>query len=518
MLAAVLASCATPGPPYNTGGNRGGGSDAGGAGGDDLGGGGGAGGASTTADSVWSTLSVLAIVDPTDHGAAGDGVSDDLDALVASVDALPDVGGIVYLPPGASFLKTDVWEIEKSHVKLWAPDRQAEIFGRIDGELRHQSILCRSNVGCGFFGVKLRSDAVERFDALEDNQISADNGSLVEVVGCEIDGSAAAGVFLYGSTEHYIEGNYIHHTWADHVHHTNGATASWVWGNYILNEAPSDGDDGVACVTYGVSSPRCGDMEWWQNTILHGGWGRGYSVIGGDDIHIHDNWAIGTAGAGIIVASEGSYDSASSQHIQIARNAVYQCSHAIGHPGILISGLNAAAEPLDDIELVDNVSADNVLGGAYNAEGEYTNVTNTGLSTSVDDLPSLIPTAGDIQLADTSILRTRDVSHVEAGFRAGLYRIHVRVSPADSGFEQRFEYLVSGSAAAVSSFVAERTEAGDYLSEQAYAGGSTYALLLTSAPIAIPSDLAGVSFRDLRAGDLGGELASLWERTDSGVY
>jgi len=80
--------------------------------------------------------------------------------------------------------------------------------------------LCRNNEGCGFFGVKLRSDAVERFDALE-GQPDRGRPRLVEVVGCEIDGSAAAGVFLYGSTEHCIEGNYIHHTWAGHVHHTD---------------------------------------------------------------------------------------------------------------------------------------------------------------------------------------------------------------------------------------------------------------------------------------------------------
>ena len=36
-------------------------------------------------------------------------------------------------------------------------------------------------------------------------------------------------------------------------------------------------------MTYGVDSPRCADMEWWSNVILHSGWGRGYSVIGGND-------------------------------------------------------------------------------------------------------------------------------------------------------------------------------------------------------------------------------------------
>ena len=49
-------------------------------------------------------------------------------------------------------------------------------------------------------------------------------------------GSAAVGVFLYGSAQSYIEGNYIHHTWANHIHHTAGARESWVWGNFIFND------------------------------------------------------------------------------------------------------------------------------------------------------------------------------------------------------------------------------------------------------------------------------------------
>ena len=304
--------------------------------------------------------------------------------------------------------------VTKSHVKFWAPNRQAELFQSVAGQRRHQAILCRNNAGCGFFGVAFRSDAAARFDALEDNQIAADHASLVEVLGCNIQSSAAVGVFLYGSTESYVEGNYVHHTWADHIHHTNGARQSWVWNNFIFNDQVSKGDDGVACVTYGPTSTRCADMEWWRNTHLGSGWGRGYAVIGGDDINIHHNWAIGVAGAGLIVASEPAYDSASSQRITLANNFVYRCAHTVGHPGILISGQNTAAQPLDTITLANNVSAETVTGTAYRAEGAYTNVTNTGLATTAAALPSPIPTMADIRIADTSILRTRDVTHVDS--------------------------------------------------------------------------------------------------------
>jgi Right handed beta helix region len=468
-----------------------------------------------TADGVWSRLTVMSVVNPLDYGAQGNGTSDDLGALSAAVNALPAAGGIVYLPSGRTFKKTNVLVVTKSHVKFWSPNRQAEVFQSLAGVRRRQALLCRGNTGCGFFGLKLRSDATVRFDAPEDDQISADNSTLLEVVGCELQGSAAAGISLHGSTEHYLEGNYIHHTWADHIHHTAAAKASWVWNNYIFNELPSKGDDGVACVTYGPSAARCADMEWWRNTILHTDWGRGFSVIGGNAISIHDNWAIGVAGAGIIVASESSYNSASSQGITIANNYVYGCGHTIGHPGILVSGMSSAAGPLQDIALTNNVSV-GAAGGAYRAEGSYTNVTNVNMASATTALPAPMPSTGNVRMADTSVLRTRDVSHVAEGMRAGLYRIHVRA--AGSGFEQRFEYMVKGAADAMKGFLTARASAGDYVSEQRVVDGTTYALVLCAAPVALPSGLSAVTFRELRTKDQSGALSWLWNRVDAANY
>jgi hypothetical protein len=499
--------------------NDGGAASNGGTAGGGSSGNGGSGGNGTTANSVWSKLTVMAIENPKDHGAVGDGKADDLAALTNTVAALPPAGGIVYLPEGASFKKANLLVVTKSHVKFWALNRKGELFQTVGGQRRHQSVICRQGTGCGFFGLKLRSDATSRFDALEDNQISADHASLVEIVGCEIQGSAATGVMLYGSKEHYIEGNYIHHAYADHIHHTEAARTSWVWNNYVFNEAPSNGDDGVACVTYHPASPLCGDMEWWRNTILHGGHGRGYSVIGGDHIAIHDNWAIGTGAAGIIIASEGSYDSASSNAIRVTKNYVYQCSHeTTSHPGILVSGLNSAAAPLDDLTFENNVSADNASNQGYRAEGAYTNVTNTGLSTMATALPKPIPTLADVKMADTTVLRTRDVSHVDAASRPGLYRIHVRKAPSGGGFEQRFEYVVKGAEPAVAGFIQARQMAGDYLSESRTAGGTSYALVLTSTPVALSGGVSGVPFAELRAGDQSGALSWLWQRVDAGTY
>lgn len=458
----------------------------------------------------------MKVVNPLDFGASGNGTSEDLPAIKAAIDALPASGGIVYFPSGKSFKKSNVLVITKSHVKLWSTNRGAEVFQSVAGQRGHQATLWRNTQGGGAWGLKLRSDATQRFDALEDNQLSFDKAQLVEVVGNEIQGSAAVGVFLFGSKDQYIEGNYVHHTWADHIHHTDGATNSTVWGNFILNEAPSKGDDGIACVTYGEQSPRCSDMEWFKNTILHQDWGRGYSVIGGNNISIHDNWAVGVAGAGIIVASEAGYSSAASQGISISNNYIRGCGATIGHPNILISGASPTAGALKDIALTSNVSVDG-KNGAFREEGSIENVTNNNMLTQVNNLPGATPTPAQVKLEDTTVLRTRDTSSVQPETRGALYRIHVRRNP-NGVFEQRFEYIVKGPPEIVSTYVDIRQNADDYLSEQRTVDGTAYALLLTAAPISVPSTLTPVSFKELRDQDRTGKLSWLWARVDSGNY
>jgi hypothetical protein len=468
--------------------------------------------AASACSAAWGKLDVANVVDPMDFGAVGDGKANDLPALDSAVKALPPKGGIVFFPAGKTFRKTDLLEIGTPHVKLWSVNRSGGIFGAVLGVRRRQSILCKAD-GCGVFGLALGSDASARFDALEDNQISVDHVADAEVVGVEISSSAAAGIFLYGAQRTFIEGNWIHHTWADHVHHTDGARTSFCWGNYIFNEPPSKGDDGIACVTYGVASPKCGDMEWWSNVILGSGWGRGYSVIGGDHVSIHDNWAMNVAGAGIIVASESSYDSASSNDVVARKNYLYRSGQVIGHPGILVSGGNSSAPALTNIAFEDEVSAETKNGQAYRTEGKLGVVTNTGMSDQTASLPKPMPTKSDAKPRDTSILATRDSSWVtDAAQRRGLHRIHVR--KATNGYEQRFEYVVHGAPADVAAFVGTVS----CVVESRVVAKTAWALVLSPKPLTVPSSLAGATFAELRAGDRDGTLRWLWARIDAKKY
>jgi hypothetical protein len=501
---------------------------------------GGAGGAdsSVSPDDVFRPSTRFTVVNPKDYGAKGDDATDDSTALEQAFAALPATGGIVLFPAGTDLKDRHLLRITKSHTLLWAPNRRATVHGTVrsrtqverDDELcgvRQQAIVFQQTMGGGVYGLRFTSNAAERTSCAEDCQMTLDTVDGMEIVGTEVNGGPGCSVFAWSSKvgsksqNLFVEGNYFHHTYADSIHHTHGARHSSCWRNYLFNAAPSLGDDGIACVTYSPSDPRCGDMEWWGNFYLGGAHGRGMAVIGGEDISIHHNWIVGSAAAGLIVASESAYTSGSSERIELRSNYIVDSPNGSvnnGHSSILISGGNPDAEPLRDIESIDNVIVDAPNDRVERAEGSYDEASVVfDDSTDRSLLPGPVPTLADVEVQDTSILRTRDVSFVVAAARKGLYRIHLREA-ASGGLDERLEYIVTGASAALSTWLESAHAQGAYVSENRAAGGNAYALLLSPVPLVVPASLSGVTFDALRAGDRDGTLTWLWARVDQGRY
>lgn len=494
-------------------------------------------GTSCRSDDTWRSSSRFAVADPVDFGASPDGVGDATPALEAAVDALPETGGIVLFSAGTYLKPGQLWRIQKDHVLLWAPGGRATLHGTVRRQTqeelddpsfcgpREQATIFERTRGGGVHGLKFSSNASERLSCAETNQIVLDGVQGAEIVGVEISGSSATGIFAWHSdadglpaSDLFIVGNYIHHAHADSIHHTRGTRRSWVWDNVIYNEAPSLGDDGVACVTYGVDSPRCGAMEWWNNRYLGGAHGRGMAVIGGDDISIHHNWIIGSASAGLIVASEGAYDTASSEGIELRDNWLVDSPNGSvdnGHAGILVSGNYEEAPPIADVEAVDNVIIDPAGGRVERAEGNYENVVFDN-STDPGLLPGPLPELASAKPRPSHVLRTWDTSFVREPERRGLYRIHLR-EHASGGVEERFEYVVTGTATEVEAWLEQLDvqNCSARLVELRTQSERSHALVLSAVPLELPGALSGVPFDALRAGDRDGTLAWLWQRLDS---
>lgn len=470
--------------------------------------------ASATADDHWSPLSVLPVVDPGDFGAVGDGLANDTEAVRGAIDAIAaGGGGIVFFEPGMTYRTTQVLRITGDHVKLWSPNGGAELFAETDGREGVRALILEDAHAVGLFGLRSSSDVDRRRTGLEDSAIVVDGGSATEIVGLEITDSASAAVMVFGgSTGTLVDGNYIHDTWADGIHFTDGADGAWVWNNIFTTSSPADGDDGIACVTYGSGS-RCRDMEWWNNLHLGAEWGRGLAVVGGEDIVIHHNTVCRTAAAGILVASEESYDTPGSERIRIVDNVVIGAGRVVPHAGILISGLSGE---LSDIVVRDNVVADSVTGEPFRVEGDVDGIDQTNTTVERPD-GTVCPEQHEIdpQPKDTSVLATRDRSFVDEEHRRGLYRVLVRQTSDGRGFEQQFEYVALDRGSDVDGLLrrgdvaVERFSAGD-APESATADD---VLLIRSAhPLDLPDGLDAVTFEDLRR--LAAERPALWAALD----
>jgi hypothetical protein len=490
-------------------------------------------------DGPWAPSTRFTVTSPKQFGAVGNGVADDTAALAGAVNALPARGGIVRFEPGSYRKANHIWTLSKDHVLLWSPSGDATIHGavrvrtakeRLDGSYcgpREQATIFQRTRGGGVHGLRFTSDATERLSCAETSQLVLDGVQEFEVVGVEIAGSSSVGIFAWRSDIHglparnlRIVGNYVHHTHADAIHHTAGTRESWVWDNDIFNEEPTRGDDGVACVTYGVASPRCGAMEWWGNRYLGGTHGRGLAIVGGEDILVHHNWIVGSAGAGLIVASENGYSTASSNRIQLTNNWLVGSPNGSannGHPSILISGSYLPAEPLSDIIASSNVIVAPAGGRTERAEGRHSRVSFDN-KVGAENLPGPPPQVASAGRRETSVLRTWDVSFVREADRRGLYRIHVREG-TDAQLEERFEYIVRGPTANVAAWIAglRKYSCDVRLVSQQGVGRDAVALVLTSRPATLPSNLRPVTFHELRAGDRDGTLSELWKSVDANL-
>lgn len=459
----------------------------------------------------------MSITSPMDFGADGTGSADDLAALNAAEAALPAAGGIVYLPPGQTFRKDNVWMITRP-VKIWAENRGATIFGRTGGVANRQAIHFVAQAGCGVFGLRFTSDATVRGDGFDANAIELEDCGLSEVCGTEIAGAEAVGIFAGNTDGTFFEGNYVHDTLADHIHHVYSARNGYCWGNWLYN----GGDDGIAIVSYAAQALKCHDFEIWQNKVISTPSARGIALVGGQFVNIHHNDINLTGAAGILVGSESSYLSHTVSDATVSDNVIYNCAQAVtSHTGELVSGGNGGQPALSNIVSTNNVIYRNPVGsGAYRTEGSIgVGVTSSGMKTLLSDVASPRPTVGAVAMADTTVLRTRDTSYAAVGNRPGLYRIHVRRQPGTiATFQQRFEYVVQGTPVDMNAYVVTRQAAGDYLSYRIDTGGVAYAVFLCTAERTLGTGITALTFAQMRAGDLNGTLSTLWNRVDLGIY
>ena len=179
----------------------------------------------------------------------------------------------------------------------------------------------------------------DRYSALEQQKLVV-QGNGVTVTDVSINGSAAGGVFVYGASNFTLTRVHVSNTRADGIHMTNGANNGTV-NNPVVT---ASGDDGVAVVSYqGDRGGICHDIIVNAPTVNGTTWGRGISVVGGQNISYRNINVSNTSSAAVYIADEGSpWFSHSVNHVDVTGGTVTGANHNRGvvHGAVLVYSSN----------------------------------------------------------------------------------------------------------------------------------------------------------------------------------
>jgi hypothetical protein len=261
-----------------------------------------------------------------DFGAVGDGRTDDTAAVQKAFDSV-EPGGAVLLEQGRTYAVDDVLTLAVRGAVLTGG-------GTLLATDEERSSLTISADDVVVQDVTLTIEPTSRrFDAFEQQRLRLDEHSGVVVRDVTVEGSAAAGIYVYGTRDFVLHGVQVSDTRADGVHITAGASD----GEVLQPVVRDVGDDGVAVVSYAQDGDPCARIRV-ESPVVEGTDARGISVVGGTDVTYTDIEVSGTAAAGVYVAAEGSYDTASVDGVRVEGGSVTDANtdEGIDHGAVLV--------------------------------------------------------------------------------------------------------------------------------------------------------------------------------------
>jgi Pectate lyase superfamily protein len=247
------------------------------------------------------------VVSVKDFGARGDGASDDAAAIERAVRYLHS-GGIVAFPAG-TYVQGRSIRVESRNVILWGADAQLHASNPMD------QALGLIGEGSAVIGLTFTANTnVRAADLPQTRIVLAGKGNVA--LNNIIDGASSAGIMVFGGRDFKVEGNTVRNTLADGIHITNGAYGGVVVGNVVR----ASQDDMIAVVSYGRGQ-AAHDILIAHNDVAGNPWGRGIAVVGGRDITVSDNTIRDVvAGAGVLIAREGFWNTNGTSNVLIERN------------------------------------------------------------------------------------------------------------------------------------------------------------------------------------------------------
>jgi len=204
----------------------------------------------------------------------------------------------------------------------------------LEGTTPNKSAVVLTDSGAKLSNMKLVFKATGRSAYDESALVLARGAQNFTIGNLTMDGSDSVGIFVQGSSKGTIENNDISNTLADSIHITGGSSDITVRNNTTHNS----GDDGIAVVSYEKNGKRVEHVTVYDNSVLYNKYARGISVVGGEDVDIHDNTIACDKGyAGIYIASEEVFHTYGVSNVKVTHNAIKGCGgKKIWHGAVMI--------------------------------------------------------------------------------------------------------------------------------------------------------------------------------------
>lgn len=266
---------------------------------------------------------------------------DNTAAIQAALDQLKPGEWLVF--PAGRYLHSKALRVRVPGVVLWSEGATLVATNPTSTAVMLQA----DNVG--MFRFRLHAVTTTRGSLLEHARITvAPRGTgrvrgvvvrrnIIESSGASMpNGSTASGVIVFRGEDFTVAENYVQRTLADGIHVTGGSRN----GRIMLNTLRENGDDMIAVVSYmgDASTPPATQLanlstlreehlvrnvQIARNDVAGQYWGRGITVVGGEDITIESNKISDTTyAAGVLLARERSYRTFGVQNVVVRNNTI----------------------------------------------------------------------------------------------------------------------------------------------------------------------------------------------------
>jgi Ca2+-binding RTX toxin-like protein len=290
---------------------------------------------------------VSGFISITDFGAKGDGATDSRAAIQKAFDHAKANGVDVFIPAG-TFVHSGT--LTANGIRIFGAGDDSILKSSVYG----QEALYLKGTGVALSDLHLIGVGGKRLTADPSQKVVVSGAQDFTIERVHIEGTTTGGIKVNASARGYIADNLIENTHADSIHMTSASHDILVERNRILYS----GDDGIAVVSYGgASGSPVHNITIRDNDVRYNTWGRGISVLGGNDVLIeHNNVAGGTNDrAGIYIAAESQYNTQSVHNVRVTGNTITDAGGlSTGHGAITLYNSQTGSIVVDGVTVTGN--------------------------------------------------------------------------------------------------------------------------------------------------------------------